>query len=108
MPRSDARIGTLNRRTLVRTFGGTVVAGAMPGGIGASLADLPEATGDSRPAPRPTPMGVLSTRGSSIVDSTGNPVLLKGIGWFEGYSKQGMLAGLEAVSWQQTMKDMEL
>ena len=56
--------------------------------------------------PPPSAVSPLFGRGASIVDQHGNPVMLHGIGWFEGYSNPGWLAGLDQVNWQHTMKDM--
>jgi endoglucanase len=56
----------------------------------------------------PAPPGIspLFARGASIVDQDGSPVMLHGIGWFEGYSYPGWLAGLDQVNWQQSLRDM--
>ena len=63
-------------------------------------------TEDPPPSPLPSAVSPLFGRGASIVDQHGNPVMLHGIGWFEGYSNPGWLAGLDQVNWQHTMKDM--
>jgi Cellulase (glycosyl hydrolase family 5) len=51
-------------------------------------------------------MSPLFVRGASIVDQHGRPVMLHGVGWFEGYSHPGWLAGLDQVNWQRTLRDM--
>jgi aryl-phospho-beta-D-glucosidase BglC (GH1 family) len=58
---------------------------------------------------RSSPLGIRSplfARGASIVDQNGGPVMLHGIGWFEGYASPGWLAGLDQVNWQRTLHDM--
>jgi endoglucanase len=49
----------------------------------------------------------LRTSGASIIDAAaGLPVRLHGVGWWDGTSEPCVLHGLEAVNWQQTMRDM--
>src|SRR5205814_259409 len=83
----------MGRRALI---GGLLMSGSMPDGRAAV----------SEHAPPRSSMSPLFARGASIVDQHGDPVMLHGIGWFEGYANPGWLAGLDQVNWQQTMKDM--
>ena len=90
-------VADIGRRTLI---GSILMSGNMPG--------LKAATDDPTKTPPPpsSRMSPLFARGASIVDQHGDPVMLHGIGWFEGCAYPGWLLGLDQVNWKQTLLDM--